>query len=200
MGNPFLLTERLVLELETAEAVLARIAALSPADQAEISPTGPPRGCSRRAGSRPSARCRIPRTASCTDGNATRRRSDCLTERCTGYDLPRLRATSSVGALVPSARDCSGMREREHREPRCRPVLHCPWRSAAQPVLVYVGRHQPSSLLSTRRMSIEVRTLTNADANKGSIEHTRRARSYLTRVQRQLQALGTRQLSPKPSA
>lgn len=38
MSNPFLLTERLALELESTEAVLARIAAMPPADQAEVSP------------------------------------------------------------------------------------------------------------------------------------------------------------------
>lgn len=38
MGTPFLQTERLVLDLESTAAVLARIAAMPPAEQAEISP------------------------------------------------------------------------------------------------------------------------------------------------------------------
>ena len=38
MDPPFLQTERLALELEPTEAVLARIAAMSPADRAEVSP------------------------------------------------------------------------------------------------------------------------------------------------------------------
>ena len=37
MSDPFLLTERLALELESTEAVLARIAAMPAADQAEVS-------------------------------------------------------------------------------------------------------------------------------------------------------------------
>ena len=38
MSNPFLQTERLALVLESTELVLARIAAMPPADQAEVSP------------------------------------------------------------------------------------------------------------------------------------------------------------------
>lgn len=38
MSNAFLQTERLVFELESTEAVLARIEALAPADRAEVSP------------------------------------------------------------------------------------------------------------------------------------------------------------------
>jgi [ribosomal protein S5]-alanine N-acetyltransferase len=38
MNSPFLQTERLTLDLESTEAVLARIAAMPPADQAEVSP------------------------------------------------------------------------------------------------------------------------------------------------------------------
>lgn len=38
MGSPFLQTERLVLQLEPTEVVLARVAALPPADQAQVSP------------------------------------------------------------------------------------------------------------------------------------------------------------------
>ena len=38
MSSPFLQTERLTLELESTETVLERIAAMSPAEQAEVSP------------------------------------------------------------------------------------------------------------------------------------------------------------------
>jgi len=38
MSPPFLSSERLALELESTETVLARIAAMPPADQAEVSP------------------------------------------------------------------------------------------------------------------------------------------------------------------
>ena len=38
MSTPFLQTERLALDLESTEAVLARIAAMAPADRAEVSP------------------------------------------------------------------------------------------------------------------------------------------------------------------
>lgn len=38
MDGPFLQTDRLALKLETTAAVLARIAAMSPADRAEVSP------------------------------------------------------------------------------------------------------------------------------------------------------------------
>lgn len=38
MSNQFLQTERLALELESTEAVLARLAAMPPADRAELSP------------------------------------------------------------------------------------------------------------------------------------------------------------------
>ena len=38
MNSPLLQTERLTLQLESTEAVLARIAAMPPADQAEVSP------------------------------------------------------------------------------------------------------------------------------------------------------------------
>jgi RimJ/RimL family protein N-acetyltransferase len=38
VSEPFLQTERLALVLESTEAVLARIAAMPPADQAEVSP------------------------------------------------------------------------------------------------------------------------------------------------------------------